>query len=350
VCATLTVAASLLLGACGVPVAPTPPAASGVAASALTTAPGTSVIPPSSPAPTPSPTPSPSPLASPSSSPSSSPTPAYSGPWPLARWCRAGGAGAPVHDDVQLPILYYHRVEAPPAAYATWSSVRRREFLTYDTLPQAFALQLDWLASNGYTTILPGDLAAHWSHGCRLPTRPVILTFDDGTPDWLSTVLPLLHAHGMVAEFYVTLDAIAGHAISWADVKTLAANGMGIGAHDVHHRQLTMLGGTRKPATSATMWFEVDEARLRIGARIGAEPDSMAYVGGGFDATLISLVRRAGYATARSIRHGVVQRWADRFALRVVRIGVYDDVTDRTVWAIDPAVPVFAAKVTGRAD
>jgi len=33
-----------------------------------------------------------------------------------------------------------------------------------------------------------------------------------------------------------------------------------------------------------------------------------------------------------------------------VRIGVYDDVTDRSTWAVDPAVPVFAAKVTGLAD
>lgn len=344
--ATLTVAASLLLCACGVPVAPTPPASSSVAASALTTAAGTSGIASSSP----TPTPPPSPLASPSSSPASSPTPAYSGPWPPARWCVAGGAGTPVHDDVRLPILYYHRVEAPPADYATWTSAQRDEFIDYDTLPQAFAAQLDWLASHGYTTILPSDLAAHWSHGCRLPARSVILTFDDGTPDWLSTVLPLLHSHGMVAEFYVTLDAIAAHAISWADVQTLAANGMGIGAHDVHHVQLAMLGSTRKPASSSTMWFEVDQARRTIGDRVGAAPDSMAYVGGGFDATLVSLVERAGYATARSILHGVVQHWADRFALRVVRIGVYDDVTDRSTWAVDPAVPVFAAKVTGLAD
>ena len=98
------------------------------------------------------------------------------------------------------------------------------------------------------------------------------------------------------------------------------------------------------------MWFEVDQARRTIGDRVGAAPDSMAYVGGGFDATLVSLVERAGYATARSILHGVVQHWADRFALRVVRIGVYDDVTDRSTWAVDPAVPVFAAKVTGLAD
>ena len=32
--------------------------------------------------------------------------------------------------------------------------------LHYDAIPAAFVAQLDWLLANGYTTILPGDLAA----------------------------------------------------------------------------------------------------------------------------------------------------------------------------------------------
>lgn len=217
-------------------------------------------------------------------------------------------------------------------------------------MPRAFALQLDWLTAHGYTTILPSDLAAHWNDGCRLPSRPVMLTFDDGSPDWVATVLPLMRAHGMVAEFYLTLDAVNHHRISWSDVRTLSANGMGIGGHDVHHIQLAMLGRNRPPADATTMWSEVHGARQMIAARLRAAPDSMAYVGGGFDARLIVQVRRSGYATARSILHGIVQRWAARYALRVVRIGPYDDVTNRRVWAVDPTLPLFAKKVAGRVE
>src|SRR5450759_4590460 len=52
----------------------------------------------------------------------------------------------------------------------------------------------DWLEAHGYTTILPRDLAEHWDRGVPLPARCVILTFDDGYPEWVSTVLPLLDA------------------------------------------------------------------------------------------------------------------------------------------------------------
>jgi peptidoglycan/xylan/chitin deacetylase (PgdA/CDA1 family) len=249
-----------------------------------------------------------------------------------------------------VPILYYHRVEAVPDIWPTWTKARQAAFIDYDVLPNAFAAQLDWLAANGYTTILPRDLAAHWDNGVPLPARPVILTFDDGWHDWVTTVLPLLQAHGMVAEFYLTLAAIADGNISWPEVQTLSDAGDGIGAHDVHHVQLAELGKGRPDASPATMWAEVNGARQTIGSHIGIYPDSMAYVGGGFSPALEALVEQAGYSTARSIRRGIVQTAATRYELHVVRIGPYDDVTNRVTWTIDPGLPTFVARMHGVSD
>jgi peptidoglycan/xylan/chitin deacetylase (PgdA/CDA1 family) len=249
-----------------------------------------------------------------------------------------------------VPILYYHRVEAVPAAWPTWTKARQAAFIDYDVLPNAFAAQLDWLVANGYTTILPRDLAAHWDNGVPLPARPVILTFDDGWHDWATTVLPLLQAHGMVAEFYLTLAAIADGNISWPEVQILSDAGDGIGAHDVHHVQLAELGKGRPDASPATMWAEVNGARQTIGSHIGVYPDSMAYVGGGFSPTLEALVEQAGYTTARTIRRGIVQAAAQRYELHVVRIGPYDDVTNRVTWTIDPDLPTFVARMHGVSD
>src|SRR6478736_1928005 len=44
-----------------------------------------------------------------------------------------------------VPILYYHRVQAIPSDYLSWSAARKHQFTTYDVLPAAFAAQLDWL-------------------------------------------------------------------------------------------------------------------------------------------------------------------------------------------------------------
>jgi peptidoglycan/xylan/chitin deacetylase (PgdA/CDA1 family) len=256
----------------------------------------------------------------------------------------------PASATAAVPILYYHRVQAIPAAYPSWSAERKRRFTTYDVLPAAFAAQLDWLFLHGYTTILPRDLAAHWDQGAPLPERPVIITFDDGSRDWVRTVLPMLKARGMVAEFYLTLDAIKNGNLTWKEVRRLAAAGNGIGAHDVHHVQLAALGPGRAKASAATMWSEVSEIRRIIGFNVGVFPDSMAYVGGGVDATLERLVKTAGYTSARGIQRGITQRPTTRFRMRVVRIGVHDDVANLQGGALVPDLPTFTARMRGVSD
>ncbi|MFL5676915.1 MAG: polysaccharide deacetylase family protein [Chloroflexota bacterium] len=250
----------------------------------------------------------------------------------------------------RIPVLYYHRLQPLPADYATWSKAKRRSFTTYDTLPKVFGAQLDWLRDHGYTTILPRDLAAHWDDRSQLPARPVIITFDDGSRDWVTRVMPALKKRGMVAEFYLTLAAIEHGNLTWDEVRQLAAAGNGVGAHDVHHVQLTAFGTGRKPATAARMWAEVNGARQTIGDHIGVYPDSMAYVGGGYDATLQHLVEQAGYTTARGIGRGVVQTAHRRYALRVVRVAIRDDVSDLVAGTIVPGLPTFAARVAGLSD
>ncbi|MEA2629921.1 MAG: hypothetical protein QOE66_140 [Chloroflexota bacterium] len=264
----------------------------------------------------------------------------------------AGNVGStkPIAVAEQVPILYYHRVQAPPAGFATWPVGQRRQFIAYDVIPAAFGAQLDWLKANGYTTILPRDLSDHWAHGTVLPARPVIITFDDGSSDWTANVLPMLRARGMVAEFYLTLDAISHGAITWSAVRRLVAAGNGIGAHDVHHYQLTGLGPGHASATAQEMWREVDGARTAIWQNVGVFADSMAYVGGGYDATLERLVQLAGYSSARTIRRGIVQDPAHPYELRVVRIGAHDDVTDLVKGTLVPDLPTFVARVHGVSD
>lgn len=71
-----------------------------------------------------------------------------------------------------VPVLYYHRVQAAPPGFASWTAAARQRFLAYDTLPSALTAQLDWLREHGYTTVLPRDLAAHWDRGAPLPGLP----------------------------------------------------------------------------------------------------------------------------------------------------------------------------------
>ncbi len=273
---------------------------------------------------------------------------------PIGGWLHRrpppGPSGPPSNTHVTVPILYYHRVQAPPSDFPKWSAAHKKQFMTYDVIPAAFAAQLDWLVGHGYTTILPRDLTAFWDRGIPLPERPVIITFDDGSHDWMTTVLPMLQARGMVAEFYLTLDAIKHGNLTWSQVRRLIDAGNGVGAHDVHHVQLAALHNGHPDASRATMAAEVGGARQTIGQHTGVYPDSMAYVGGGFGAALVQAVRDAGYASARSIQRGIATDPPERYRLPVVRIGVHDDVVDALHGVVTPGLPTFEKRMRGVSD
>ena len=98
------------------------------------------------------------------------------------------------------------------------------------------------------------------------------------------------------------------------------------------------------------MWSEVSEARRIIGVNVGVFPDSMAYVGGGYDSTLERLVAEAGYTSARSINRGIAQTAERRYRMRVVRVAVHDDVASLIEGTIVPGLPTFTKRMHGVAD
>src|SRR5438309_11463266 len=69
-----------------------------------------------------------------------------------------------------VPILMYHAVADAPARAAYRLSVT----------PTAFAEQMGLLAARGCTPIGTRRLAAAWRYDRPLPSRPVLITFDDG--------------------------------------------------------------------------------------------------------------------------------------------------------------------------
>jgi hypothetical protein len=120
---------------------------------------------------------------------------------------------------------------------------------------------------------------------------------------------------------------------------------MGIGAHDVTHFQLA--GGGVPIVSAAVMRYQVTEAKRLLQTNAGVKVDSMAYVGGGFNGTLLQIVQEAGYTTARSIERGVLQALGIRYHLHVSRISWDDDVTDLYNGRMARGLPAFAQRVSG---
>jgi peptidoglycan/xylan/chitin deacetylase (PgdA/CDA1 family) len=67
------------------------------------------------------------------------------------------------------------------------------------------------------------------------------LTFDDGNPSDYSLVYPILQKHGFPATFFISKFHFDRHELNWQDYETMLRNGHSLGAHGIHHVDLTTL-------------------------------------------------------------------------------------------------------------
>lgn len=86
---------------------------------------------------------------------------------------------------VSVPILMYHHLSD--------------ETVSGPTLEEHMAA----LSEAGYTSVTLADLRDYVERGENLPSKPVVITFDDGYASNLEIGLPILEKYGMKATIYV---------------------------------------------------------------------------------------------------------------------------------------------------
>ena len=204
------------------------------------------------------------------------------------------------HRSIAVPILMYHRVGP--------LSSRAPAITNALTVPPAvFAAQMRWLHAAGFHAITQRQLFDALEYGGRLPSSPVVLTFDDGYRDVLWNAAPVLTRMHMPATAYVITSRISDRdtsALTWPELRLLQARGFDIGSHTVHHLELPHL-----PAAQAL--YELVASRRALERRLGHPVQWFAYPSGAEDTAVLPLVRHAGYALAVTTRPGDVQA-ADR--------------------------------------
>jgi peptidoglycan/xylan/chitin deacetylase (PgdA/CDA1 family) len=199
----------------------------------------------------------------------------------------------------------YHRIDAlrpglPPITRA----------LTVD--PATFAREMQYLAAHGYHTLDMRELYCGLEQGCRLPARPVVVTFDDGYRDVLVHAAPVLHRLGQHATMFVITGRVSGpdpSFLRWRDLLSLERLGVEIGSHTVTHADLPAL-----PAAQARL--ELVDSRLALERRLGRPVQWLAYPYGHTDAAVVALARAAGYVLGLTTRSGYLQPAADPLLLR----------------------------------
>src|SRR6266545_4358686 len=100
-----------------------------------------------------------------------------------------------------VPILMYHRIDVlepslPPITHR----------LTVD--PADFAAQMRWLKRNGFHPVTQLQLFDALERGTRLPSKPVMITFDDGYRDVYRNASAVLQRLHMPATAYVITERV----------------------------------------------------------------------------------------------------------------------------------------------
>jgi peptidoglycan/xylan/chitin deacetylase (PgdA/CDA1 family) len=227
-----------------------------------------------------------------------------------------------------VPILMYHSVGVTlSAAYGRWV-----------VSPARFARHMALLTAQGYVPLsVSAFVAARGSMGA-MPSRPVVITFDDGLSDFATGALPILARHGFPATLFVVTGYVGASAawlqpigegqrpmLGWSEIDDLVAAGVEIGAHSHTHPQLDILA----PATAAE---EIRASKAILEDRLGRAVTSFAYPHGYASRKTRELVREAGFASACRVRHALSSDAEDAFALS--RLIVTDDLDDEAFMAL----------------
>lgn len=179
--------------------------------------------------------------------------------------------------------------------------------------PAEFAGQLAWLHRHGCVAVSVDELLRNSRAGTLAPCE-VALTFDDGYADEVTIASPMLRRFGDTATFYIPTGYVGapGH-VSVAQLRSLQREGMEIGAHTVHHVDLTELS----PARAAQ---EIGDSATSLRRWIDARVSTFAYPAGRVNAAVAARVRVLGFANAVTTQPGYVTERSDRFELPRYRI------------------------------
>jgi peptidoglycan/xylan/chitin deacetylase (PgdA/CDA1 family) len=226
-----------------------------------------------------------------------------------------------VSREVMVPVLMYHHIGDPgPDADAI-----RRDL---SVSPANFESQLRYLIESGYESISLEALVMHLQAGQPLPSKPVVLTFDDGFKDQYSNAYPLLQKYGLVGTFFVITcftDQNRPEYLSWPEIELLHAGGMEIGSHSYTHPSL------RGQTFEYVVW-QVLGSKEAIEARTHEPVRFFSYPSGQYDQLVMQVLRSAGYWGAVTVEPGSLQSSERTFELKRVRVRGSYDVEDFDYW------------------
>ena len=207
-------------------------------------------------------------------------------------------AGAAETQNSSMPILMYHDLTQDPDKTSSMTVTDER-----------FRLDMEFLESFGYTPLFPSEVEEIGEGKRSLPSRPVMITFDDGYLSNYTIAAPILQQTGMKATVALIASHIkdaddsdsSRHSLNWDEVKSMYDSGLfqfGSHTYNLHNPNY---GGANAPDGINGIMREKGETQAQYTERVGNDL-----------AQSISLIKEhTGQSTVNyfSYPYGAYDRW-----------------------------------------
>lgn len=185
----------------------------------------------------------------------------------------------------EIPVLCYHNIRAikPNASEA---------IKAYTVTPKAFAEQMKALSDNGFKTISPDQLYNYLINNKPLPSKPILITFDDNREEHYNLAATEMNKYGFKGVFFIMTVAVnrPGY-MTKEQIKTLSNTGHVIASHTWDHHPVTKY--TKKD------WdIQLIKPQKKLEAITGKPVQYFAYPFGSWNSAAIAELKKQNYKLA----------------------------------------------------
>jgi peptidoglycan/xylan/chitin deacetylase (PgdA/CDA1 family) len=137
----------------------------------------------------------------------------------------------------QIPVLCYHQIR-------DWRATDSKRAKDYIVPVAVFKQQLKMLADSGYHTISPDELYDYLTKGSPLPSKPIMLTYDDTDLGQFTIAYPEMQKYNFKGLFFImTVSLNRPNYMTREEVKQLSDAGNTIGSHTWDHHNVKQYKG-----------------------------------------------------------------------------------------------------------
>jgi peptidoglycan/xylan/chitin deacetylase (PgdA/CDA1 family) len=188
----------------------------------------------------------------------------------------------------QVPILCYHQIR-------NWTASDSKSAKDYITPVETFKQHIKMLADSGYHSIQPDELYNYLAYGDALPTKPIMITFDDTDLDQYTTGATTLKKYGYKGVYFIMTVSIGKRGkykyMDKTQIKELSDAGNTIGSHTYDHQNVKKYQGDD--------WVkQIEKPTKTLETITGKKIDHFAYPFGLWNPQAIPELKKRGFKDA----------------------------------------------------